>query len=249
MPVFGKDKKESYLDSPIKGKLGKTSSSKKDSDILNDVKLGIERLSEILSTYLSSFEERLGTIEKKIGSLDGRIANLEKRGRMGVGSTGKIVVPSELVEDATRTRPIIIKEAQEPEIPTVETEPVASELPRPIIPPPIKPIITIPKTVSEVETPVAEPPTEIKTEEFESKISLSKEVPVAENFFDELRARLDKKSSQLPEENLYQPTPEKVAVAGTKTAPKVATSEEGVKTEDDIRLVLQRLKDSISKRE
>ncbi len=259
MPVL-KDKKEGYLDSPIKGRPAKN--PKKDSGTLNEVKQGIERLSEFLSTYLSSFEERLGKIEKQIGSLDNRITSVEKISRKNIAKmaksapeTGGIRVPSELVEDATRTQPIITKKGQEQEPQTTEAEPFSPELPRPTIPPPTEPTITIPRiglSGSEFETSVSLPATEIETQALESKeIPLSREVPVAENFFDELRARIDKKSSQLPKEIVYQPKPEQVTAGGTK-APPQAPSEKApsvAKTEEDIRMVLQRLKDSISKTE
>ncbi|MBS7281557.1 MAG: hypothetical protein KIH09_17210, partial [Candidatus Freyarchaeota archaeon] len=102
MPMFSKDKKEGNLDPPIIGQASKTSKSGKDSDVLKEVKLGIDRLSSILATYLSSFEERMVKIEKQIVNLDTRITNLEKGGVRSGTPAGGIRVPLQLVEDATR---------------------------------------------------------------------------------------------------------------------------------------------------
>lgn len=253
MPIFDKDKKEGHLDSPINGQPAKNPNPKKDSEIINEVKSGIERLSQILSTYLSSFEERLGTIEKQIGSIDKRITSIEKITRKRIANKGGIVIPSELVEDATRKEPVITKMSLEPEPSTVETVTASPELPKPAVTPPTEPSIKIPKTEipsPKVETPVSVPTTEEEAQTPESALQLSREMPVAENFFDELRARIDKKSAELPEGMVYQPKPEEVAVAETKETAQVQTSESpGEKTEDDIRMILQRLKDSISKAE
>ncbi|MFB0559670.1 MAG: hypothetical protein ACETWM_00360 [Candidatus Lokiarchaeia archaeon] len=258
MPVFGKDKKEGYLDSPANGQPAKNPNPKKDSEIINEVKSGIERLSQILSTYLSSFEERLGTIEKQIGSLDNRITSIEKITRKSlaeksIADKGGIVVPSELVEDATRTRPAVTKKMPESVPSTEETVTVSPEIPKPAITPPTEPAITIPKTEipsPKVEAPVSVPTTEEETQTAESAIPLSREVPVAENFFDELKARINKKSSQLQEETVYKTKPEPATVEETKETAQVQTSERPrEKTEEDIRMVLQRLKDSISKAE
>ncbi|MEX2704463.1 MAG: hypothetical protein Q6352_004225 [Candidatus Freyrarchaeum guaymaensis] len=256
MPIFGKDKKEGALDSPISGQPGKTPQLKRDSEILNEVKLGIERLSEILSTYLSSFEQRLLTIEKQMGSLESRVSSLEKSKQTSMTSVsqtsatgvGGIRVPTELVEDAIMT---------EPQIPVKPPEPEVSTIPPATPPKPPKPSQEPTVAVSREELrppqtppPRPVPPVEAKPGTPENNIPLSKEVPVTENFFDELRARINKKSIVQPETAAYQPTPIQAVTAETKQISQVQTSEAaGDKTEEDIRMILQRLKESIKRAE
>nr|MDO8081829.1 hypothetical protein [Candidatus Freyarchaeota archaeon] len=252
MPVFGKDKKEGYLDPSTGGQPAMNPQSRKDSDTLNEVKSGIERLSQILSTYLSSFEERLGKIEKQVGNLDLRLTTFEESKMKITPSTGVIRVPSELVEDATRTEPIITKKRPEAETPSIPAPTIPPGLQKAPTATPPKPPLTIPKVetrVPEAET-VSVPPKGPETPPPTRNIPLSKEAPVAEHFFDELRTRITTKSAASPESKAYTTTPERVTPAVTKQTAQ-APVKEGTpeKSEEDIKKVLERLKDSIKKAE
>jgi hypothetical protein len=216
---------------------------KKDSDTLSEVKSGIERLTQILSTYLSAFEERLGKIEKQVGNLDFRLTTFEKSNIKVTPSPGVIRVPSGLVEDATRTEPVITKKQPETELPSIS-------------PGPTKPLTVTPQ-ISPLTTPKAEPHVpEAETRSVPSMgpetspsisdVPLSKEAPVAEHFFDELKTRLTTKSAASPESKAYTATPEIVTPTVTKQTVQ-APAKEGTfeKSEEDIRKVLERLKESI----
>ena len=257
MPIFGKEKKEGYLDSSIDDPPSKNP-QKKDSDALNEVKSGIERLTQLLSTYLTSFEERLGKVEKQIGTFEFRLTDLEQGGRKTTPGTAAIRVPSGLVQDATRTEPVIPKKRPEAEPPSVPTPTVPTGLPRPptTIPPPAaaqpKPTVAAPK----IETRAPEvhtgsvPLTGLGTAPPTQDIPLSKEAPISEHFFDELRTRITTKSGELQESKAYPTTPERVTPAATTQTAQVPVGGEPLeKSEDDIKKVLQRLKDSIKKTE
>lgn len=220
---------------------------KKDTDTLSEVKSGIERLTQILSTYLSEFENRLGKIEKQVGNLDLRLSTFEESKMKTAPSTGVIRVPSEILEDATRTEPTITKKrsaAETPSIPAPTVSPGLQKLPTGT---PQKSTPTIPKVeirVPEVET-VSITPKGPETPPL-SDIPLSKETPVAEHFFDELKTRLNTKSVTAPESKTSTTTPESFTPAVTKKTVQ-APVKEGTfeKSEEDIRKVLERLKESI----
>jgi hypothetical protein len=257
MPIFGKEKKGGNLDSRISDPPAKNT-QKKDSDVLNEVKSGIDRLTQILSTYLTSFEERLGKIEKQIGTLDFRLTDLEQGGRKTTPSTGAIRVPSGLVQDATRTEPVLPKKRPEAEPPPIPTPTVPAGLPRPptTIPPPAAAPPRPPIAASKIETRAPEvqigsaPPTGLGTVPPTQDIPLSKEAPISEHFFDELRTRITTKSGELQEDRTYPTTPERVTPAATTQTAQVPVGGEPLeKSEDDIKKVLQRLKDSIKKTE
>jgi vacuolar-type H+-ATPase subunit E/Vma4 len=249
MPITGKEKKEGNLD-PSASDPAVKDLQKKDSDVLNEVRSGIERLTQILSTYLSSFEERLGKIEKQIGNLDYRLADIEHGSRKTTSDTGAIRVPSGLVQDATRTEPVITKKRPEAETPSIPTPTVSTGPPKPSIS--IQPPTIVPK--SETRTPEVQtgsaPSTGLGPEIPTKDIPLSMEAPMAEHFFDELRTRITTKSGELQEGKAYQTTPEHVTPAATKQTAQVPIKEETLeKSEEDIKKVLQRLKDSIKKTE
>jgi hypothetical protein len=244
MPMFSKDKKEGSLDPSIIRQASKNSKSGKESDVLREVKLGIDRLSSILATYLSSFEERMVKIEKQIVNLDNRITNLEKGGvRSGVPAGG-IRVPLQLVEDATRAEPIMVK--RQPESPPVPAATLSPEVP--------KTATTIPKAESYglgTEVSEAATLTRVQPATPPDNIPLSREAPIAENFFDELRTRIDRKSAQLSQNVVYQT--KKVETAEVETRKAIQTISGDAypekRTEEDIKAVLQRLKESIKKAE
>ncbi|MEM2135807.1 MAG: hypothetical protein Q6366_003275 [Candidatus Freyarchaeota archaeon] len=243
MPMFSKDKKEGNLDPPIIGQASKTSKSGKESDVLKEVKLGIDRLSSILATYLSSFEERMVKIEKQIVNLDTRITNLEKGGVRSGAPAGGIRVPLQLVEDATRAEPIMLK--RQPESPPVPAATLSPEV--------SKPTTTIQAESYGLGTEVSEAATLTRVQPAAppDNIPLSREAPIAENFFDELRTRIDRKSAQLSQNVVYQP--KKVETAEVETRKAIQTISGDAyperRTEEDIKAVLQRLRESIKKAE
>ncbi|MBS7251555.1 MAG: hypothetical protein KIH08_13350 [Candidatus Freyarchaeota archaeon] len=243
MPMFSKDKKEGNLDPPIIGQASKTPKSGKESDVLKEVKLGIDRLSSILATYLSSFEERMVKIEKQIVNLDTRITNLEKGGVRSGAPAGGIRVPLQLVEDATRAEPIMVK--KQPEPPPVPAATLSPEV--------TKPTTTIQAESYGLGAEVSEAATLTRVQPATppDNIPLSREAPIAENFFDELRTRIDRKSAQLSQNVVYQPKKVETAEVETRKAIQTISGEAYPerRTEEDIKAVLQRLRESIKKAE
>ena len=215
---------------------------KKDSDKLSEVKSGIDKLTQILSTYLSTFEERLSRIEKQVGNLDYRLTSFEKSAMKTASSPTALRVPSEMVQDATRTEPIIPKKQLE-----VESPPISSGPPKPPTVTPPKSTLTVPKVEPRVQVETMSVPQKGLETSPVSDTPLSKEAPLAENFYEELKTRLTAKSVASPPESKVH-TASTDAVTQTITRQTVETPvREGTfeKSEEDIRKVLERLKESI----
>lgn len=214
---------------------------KKDSDTLGEVKSGIERLTQILSTYLSAFEERLSKIEKQVGNLDFRLTSFEKGTMKTASGPTAIRVPSGMVQDATRTEPIIPKKQPVVEPPSISPEPSKS----PKVTPP-KSTPTIPKVESRIQVETVSVPQKGLETPPMSDIPLSKETPIAENFYDELKTRLTTKSVASPSESIYATAAGTVTQTVTKQTVRTPAREGTFeKSEEDIKKVLERLKESI----
>lgn len=153
------------------------------------------------------------------------------------------------MQDATRTEPVIAKKRLEAETPSIPTPAVPTGPPKPPTATPPKAPIAAPKIETrppQIETG-AVPPTGPGTQASQPDIPLSKEAPMAEHFFDELKSRISK-TSDFQEGRVSQTTPGYVAPAAPKPTAQVPAKQEATGgSEEDIKRVLQRLKDSIKK--
>ncbi|MEM2144927.1 MAG: hypothetical protein QW279_06170, partial [Candidatus Jordarchaeaceae archaeon] len=148
-----------------------------------------------------------------------------------------------MVQDAIRTEPIIPKKQPEVESPSVS--PIPPKAPTTVASP--KSTLTVPKVETRVQVETVSVPQKGLETPPMSDVPLSKEAPIAENFYEELKTRLTAKSVASPPESKVH-TAATGAVTQTVTRQTVETPvREGTfeKSEEDIRKVLERLKESI----